>query len=185
MEDGMKLVSVTEMQAIEREADASGLTYQEMMENAGRGLAEQVMEEYSFLPDRSVLGLVGSGNNGGDTLVALAWLLEQGWKAAAYLVRARKSDDPLVKRVLQAGGEVILHKDDSEEGFEQLDDLIQNHVVLLDGVLGTGVQLPLKPELARVLSRVRSHLDEMDEPTLRSRGRLSFRYRCGEWRSSS
>jgi ADP-dependent NAD(P)H-hydrate dehydratase / NAD(P)H-hydrate epimerase len=164
MEVGMKLVTVTEMQAIEREADASGLTYQEMMENAGRGLAEQVIEEYSFLPERSVLGLVGSGNNGGDTLVALAWLLERGWKAAAYLVRARKPDDPLVKRVLQAGGEVVLHRDGSGEGFEQLDDLIQNHVVLLDGVLGTGVKLPLKPELAQVLSRVRSRLDEMDEP---------------------
>jgi NAD(P)H-hydrate repair Nnr-like enzyme with NAD(P)H-hydrate epimerase domain len=37
-----KLVSVREMQAIEKEADAGGLSYTQMMENAGGGLAEQV-----------------------------------------------------------------------------------------------------------------------------------------------
>ena len=36
----MKLVTVSEMRAIEKEADASGLTYGQMMENAGVGLAK-------------------------------------------------------------------------------------------------------------------------------------------------
>ena len=38
----MKLVSVREMHALEQEADASGLTYVRMMENAGRGLAHEI-----------------------------------------------------------------------------------------------------------------------------------------------
>ena len=50
------------------------------------------------------LGLVGSGNNGGDTLVALAVLAGWGWQVKAYLVRPRPQDDPLVERVLAAGG---------------------------------------------------------------------------------
>ncbi|HSD89821.1 MAG TPA: ATP-binding protein, partial [Kofleriaceae bacterium] len=41
----VKVVSVAEMLAVEREADASGLTYSLMMEHAGRGLAEEV-EKY-------------------------------------------------------------------------------------------------------------------------------------------
>ncbi|MBK6646396.1 MAG: hypothetical protein IPG44_11745 [Anaerolineales bacterium] len=36
----MKLVTVSQMRAIEKEADAKGLSYAQMMENAGRGLAE-------------------------------------------------------------------------------------------------------------------------------------------------
>ena len=40
----MKLVTVPEMLAIEKEADASGLSYDLMMENAGRGLADVILE---------------------------------------------------------------------------------------------------------------------------------------------
>ena len=66
----MKYVSVAQMQAIEREANASGLSYAQMMENAGGGLADVILEEYGYLEDGGALGLVGAGNNGGDTLVS-------------------------------------------------------------------------------------------------------------------
>ena len=39
----MKLVTVSQMQAIEKEADAGGLTYDQMMENAGQGLADVIL----------------------------------------------------------------------------------------------------------------------------------------------
>jgi len=42
----MKLVTVAEMQAIEREANMSGFTYEMMMENAGTSLAEVINEVY-------------------------------------------------------------------------------------------------------------------------------------------
>jgi NAD(P)H-hydrate repair Nnr-like enzyme with NAD(P)H-hydrate epimerase domain len=70
----MKLVSVSEMVSIEKEANANGLSYDEMMENAGTGLAEVILEEFQDLEEPMGLGLIGSGNNGGDTLVALAVL---------------------------------------------------------------------------------------------------------------
>jgi NAD(P)H-hydrate repair Nnr-like enzyme with NAD(P)H-hydrate epimerase domain len=40
---------------------------------------------YGTENDRVAVGLVGSGNNGGDTLVALAALSQSGWQAHAYL----------------------------------------------------------------------------------------------------
>lgn len=67
----MKLVTIAQMRELEKEADANGLPYAEMMENAGLGLAE-IVDEIAFDNDwNEVLGLVGPGNNGGDTLVAL------------------------------------------------------------------------------------------------------------------
>ena len=101
----MKLVTVSEMQKIEKEADAGGLTYDLMMENAGQGLADIVLDLFVDDVEPEALGLVGPGNNGGDTLVALTALVEAGWKARAYLVK-RKKDDHL-KRFLEAGGEVL------------------------------------------------------------------------------
>ncbi len=150
----IKYVSVAEMIAIEQEADASGLTYALMMENAGNNLADVIAAEYPEYQHAGVLGLVGSGNNGGDTLVALARLARQGWRATAFIVRQRPPDDPLVDRLIRAGGSVF--RLGAETGFEVLADQIGQHAILLDGVLGTGVRLPLKRELAEILDFARN-----------------------------
>ncbi|MBI3162430.1 MAG: NAD(P)H-hydrate dehydratase [Chloroflexi bacterium] len=146
----MKLVTVSQMRAIEQEADANGLSYVEMMENAGRGLAEIINEIAEFNAWDEALGLVGPGNNGGDTLVALTHLAEAGWQARAYILR-RKRDDALVARLLDAGGEVTYAESDGN--FSALASCFESVDVLLDGLLGTGIKLPLKTEISRVLER--------------------------------
>lgn len=149
----MKLVDVNEMRAIEREADASGWSYADMMERAGLGLAEIVHAMYGYEEQATALGLVGTGNNGGDTLVALARLAETGWKVMAYLVRARDPEDALVQQLLAAGGKVLVATQDPDHA--QLDRWLGEATVLLDGVLGTGARLPLQDDLARLLRHVR------------------------------
>jgi NAD(P)H-hydrate epimerase len=160
----MKLVSVAEMQAIERAADASGLTYAEMMENAGRGLAEVLKELFADVQQPSAMALVGSGNNGGDALVALAHLAQAGWRVLAYLVRPRKKKDPLIQRLKDAGGELTSAEEDND--IRQLTSALQAHDVLLDGVLGTGIKLPLKDQVAVVLDAVRQTIAVAPNPPL-------------------
>lgn len=158
----MKYVSVEEMIAIEKEADASGHSYSDMMEHAGRGLAEAVRDAYSHLERKSALGLVGPGNNGGDTLVAFDYLQQWGWETTAYIVKTRPKDDPLVKRVRDAGGTVLLLEDDPK--YKKLRAALKHHAVLLDGVLGTGIRLPLKGVVADVLGWVRKNITKIDHP---------------------
>ena len=62
----MKLVTVSQMQAIEKEADVNGLTYDQMMENAGQGLADIIFDQFEDDVETEIVGLVGPGNNGGD-----------------------------------------------------------------------------------------------------------------------
>ena len=128
----MKYVSVAEMIAIEKESDASGHTYPKMMEHAGRGLAEVVRDRYSRLEQKSALGLVGSGNNGGDTLVAFCYLMEWGWETTAYLVRPRPQDDPLLTRFIEAGGTLLDIA--SDPGYGNLIAALGEKKVLLDGI---------------------------------------------------
>src|SRR5512143_2929170 len=156
----MKLVTVTQMQAIEKEADASGLTYDQLMENAGQGLADILLSLYAGDEEMEVIGLVGSGNNGGDTLVALSTLAAEGWKARAYLVKRKKDD--LVRRFLEAGGEVL----SKENPFEQLAQAMETADVFLDGISGTGIKLPLKKDVAEFLSEVNDFIDGLDESPL-------------------
>ncbi|HPH94878.1 MAG TPA: NAD(P)H-hydrate dehydratase [Anaerolineaceae bacterium] len=155
----MKLIRVKDMKAFEQEADRSGLSYAQMVQNAGRGLGEWIISHHFDMPTPpSILGLVGSGNNGADALVALTFLAERGWQAAAYLVRERAADDILLQALVKAGGNVLA------EGQEctHLVQSLKGCDVLLDGILGTGITLPLKPELAEKLLQIRQILGQIN-----------------------
>ncbi|MFT3895889.1 MAG: NAD(P)H-hydrate epimerase [Anaerolineales bacterium] len=115
----MKLVTVSQMQEIEKEANSNGLPYAQMMENAGQGLADVILDFFIDEEEPHILGLVGPGNNGGDTLVALTALLSEGWKARAYLVKRKKDD--LVKQFTEAGGEIL----SGENAFEKLAESLE------------------------------------------------------------
>ncbi len=156
-----RLVTVSQMQAIEKAADAAGHSYAAMMEHAGRGLAEVIEETLGYLAEEGVLGLVGSGNNGGDTLVALTHLAESGWKAAALLVRPRPPEDPLVERARAAGVRLLEAAPVTPQG---LPALLREYAVLLDGVLGTGIRLPLRPSVAPWLEAARRYVETAERP---------------------
>jgi|CXWL01.1.fsa_nt_gi NAD(P)H-hydrate epimerase len=157
----MKLVTVSQMRAIEKEADASGVSYAELMQNAGRGLAELVHALGQENGWDEVTGLVGPGNNGGDTLVALAWLAQAGWRTHAYLVN-RKKDDELIAHYLSVGGE--LTESANDENDESLTAFLNQSDVFVDGLLGTGIKLPLKKEAAQLLGKINFITSEMELP---------------------
>jgi len=147
-----KLVSVSEMHAIEKEGHASGVSYAEMMERAGRGVARLVHNRFGNNRPGMAIGLIGAGNNGGDTLVALDALVGYGWQVKAVVVRPRPEDDPYLERVKRAKGEILEFAKSTE--WRILEDWLGKADVLLDGVLGTGIQLPLKPELESWFERL-------------------------------
>ena len=161
----MKLVTISQMHLIEQEADGIGLSYEKMMENAGYNLSREVLRLAYAQDDEEeiqVLGLVGPGNNGGDTLVALARLAEKGWMARAYLVHRKVTGDVLIKRLEEAGGEVYqAEKDDS---YQRLQAFLESADVVMDGVLGTGFKLPLKDEFGAVLAAVQGIVAGMEWP---------------------
>lgn len=160
----MKYVSVKEMQNIEREADASGLSYAQMMENAGNGLGEVVETACRHVYQKSILGLVGTGNNGGDTLVALSYLAQKGWLATAFIVKPRSNDDELMIWFKNQGGNIILNEADIEH--QQFIQAIHNHSILLDGILGTGFRLPLKGNIAEVMKLTTKILQQKSDKTI-------------------
>jgi NAD(P)H-hydrate epimerase len=148
----MKLVTVSEMQLIEKQAIDSGSSIDSLMQKAGTGIADFIEKNFSS-GKKVVTGLVGSGNNGGDVLVALAILARNGWVAQVVLVRQRERKDPLLQRLLENGGQVFVAKD-SKDGSE-LKAWMENSTLLVDGVLGAGIKLPLKPEVAVLLGFIK------------------------------
>ena len=158
----MKIVTIQEMKDIEAAADAGGLSYAELMRHAGEGVGKWILAHAQPEGGRTALGLIGSGNNGGDTLVALTFLAANGWEAVAYLVRPRPADDPLIVELMKAGGKLLNALEDPKR--TALAGALDAAAVWLDGILGTGTRLPLDPAITEVLRFTGDHLAKRIKP---------------------
>jgi NAD(P)H-hydrate epimerase len=128
------LVTPAQMRAAEASAIDAGVGASELMRAAGHAVAEWIDEHIPLPPrrQRHAIALVGPGNNGGDALVALARLVELGWRCSAQFIgRASFGDLP--------------SRRDSLESIEHIDvGALLDGDVILDGVFGIGgrTQLP-------------------------------------------
>jgi hydroxyethylthiazole kinase-like uncharacterized protein yjeF len=150
----IKIASVDEMRCIEQAADAAGVSYDDMMQHAGRAVAEVVLMR---APEaKRVLALVGPGNNGGDALVAARVLAEANIEAVCYLLKPREEDDRVFASTVEAGVRIELADDDSR--WRVLRRLLDEADVILDGLFGTGLQLPLRDSAQKLLSQAKGAL---------------------------
>ncbi len=157
----IKVVTTEEMRQIETTADASGVTFDQMMENAGRAVA-QAIEEWIGAKDASILVLVGPGNNGGDGLVAARYLADMGAAVHLYVWKRETRDDKNWELARQKNLPVTWLSDDQE--LTTLRQLVARSDVIVDALLGTGNVRPIKGELERMLRAVREALDERRRP---------------------
>ena len=81
----MRLVTPLEMMKLEEKTNASGITYDKMMELAGTGLAEHLTRIAGDMECSELLFLCGNGNNGGDCFVA-ARLLAKKFRVTVCMV---------------------------------------------------------------------------------------------------
>lgn len=160
----MRIVSVSEMQALESRVDSQGHSYQQMMVRAGTGLAEAIMQRVS-MPDKQILVLVGPGNNGGDGLVAARHLKDAGASVTAYLSRNRDSEqDPVFKETREHGVAILVAGQD--ENAVNLRRLTRQADIVIDALLGTGATPPLHGTVAAVIKVVANELKRSLEATL-------------------
>ena len=79
----MKSVSAAEMKEIERVADSRGLSYRQMMENAGTAAFEAMRKNWPEA--RNIVIFTGKGNNGGDGFVAARLFEAEGGQVTVVL----------------------------------------------------------------------------------------------------
>ncbi len=169
-----KVVSVDTMRQVEAAADASGLSYATLMDNAGRAITSRVLELIQDRSDARITVLVGSGNNGGDGLVAGRLIAEQSMALVRfYLLKERDLDDVNFKAVHDARLFVAYASHDRDGRL--LRNLVASSDVLIDALFGIGVRLPLRDDAARVLRLARRavnsdtellhHQDALIDPT--------------------
>ena len=152
------IVSVEQMRQLEEAANASGWTFDDMMSMAGAAVAGEVLRRVPKPAGRRAVVLAGSGNNGGDGLVAARHLAEAGMQTAVYLVGKRPSHEANMTTLEQRG--ILIVQGDEDQRHRVLSNLVTACDALVAAVLGTGFRLPMRPEVAAILAVVRSVLDE-------------------------
>jgi hydroxyethylthiazole kinase-like uncharacterized protein yjeF len=154
---GMRITTTEQMREIEKAADAQGLAYATMMENAGRAVAQEI-ERRLDVRGATVLALVGPGNNGGDGLVAARHLHDAGAQVRLYLWKRKLKGDQNFQLTQERDIPYTAADDDAD--LSTLGDLLSSADVILDAMLGTGASRPIGGILKEILDAVRGLRDQ-------------------------
>lgn len=159
----MKLATADIIKEIDRAAvEDYGMAALQLMENAGRALAEAVIKEVEndATPsgNRRVLIIAGKGNNGGDGYVAARHLYNAGLDVMVFSLAMSKElkDDAAVNARIWArmGGATagILTKSDINKHASTF----RHAYIIVDAIFGVGLTKPIKGVYAEVIEFVNS-----------------------------
>ncbi len=156
-----KIVTTDQMRAIEQAADAQGHSYARMMERAGAAVAACAQERLAGIDAPRVVVLVGSGNNGGDGLVAARLLRE--WvpdsQIGAYLLAERDpAADPVFAGAQGAGVEMVHVTARKRAALDRLKESVRSAHLVIDALFGTRLRLPIAGDAAAMLRTVHEGL---------------------------
>lgn len=158
----MKVASVEEMIQIEQEATAEvDTSIRELMENAGRAVAEEAAK--MIQKSSNVIIVCGKGNNGGDGFVAARYLHQQGYKPIVFNLSPTEELSEDAK-----GAFLKLHKLPVEiipldsGGLDNLTAALTETSLVVDAIFGFG----LKGAVKGIAKDVIEILNEAERPIL-------------------
>jgi ADP-dependent NAD(P)H-hydrate dehydratase / NAD(P)H-hydrate epimerase len=142
----MKALTAAEMREVDRlTTERYGISQSQLMENAGKSVAEFILREISLrfqAPVRRVVVLCGKGNNGGDGFVVARHLRPEIRHLTAVLfgtaAELRGDAAANFQKWRDEGGEGVFVTDDA--GWATVAQAIRSSDVIVDALLGTGLR---------------------------------------------
>jgi hydroxyethylthiazole kinase-like uncharacterized protein yjeF len=145
----MKIVTAAEMRTIDRTTtDQHGVPSLQLMENAGKAVADFVLKNFPHA--ENVLVVCGRGNNGGDGFVA-ARRLHEAHKQVRVTLLARPADLTGDAAQMQSR---LPFKTISTASVDDLQKQDWETDLLVDAILGTGARLPVEGLYAAAIEKM-------------------------------
>jgi hydroxyethylthiazole kinase-like uncharacterized protein yjeF len=135
-----EILTVEQMAMADRAAIAGGTPGIELMERAGRAVADAIVSRFA---PRPVVILAGPGNNGGDGYVAARWLSGWGWPVRVEALAPPRADDARAAAARWAGPSAPLAQGAKWPGA------VSGELVI-DALFGAGLDRPLSADLGRL-----------------------------------
>src|SRR6266568_412876 len=142
------MISAVEMRVLDRNAQHFGVSILELMENAGKAVADVARSEL-HASGKKILVLCGTGNNGGDGLVAARHLAED---ANVTVLLARSPDQfttPEARTNFERLRDVPILA-----GLDRSEPAIAEAHILIDALLGIGVSGDLREPFASLVKQL-------------------------------
>jgi NAD(P)H-hydrate epimerase len=161
-----EVITAVETKALDRNAEYLGVSTLQLMENAGRAVADLVSSR--FKRGASITVFAGTGRNGGDGMVAARHLANRGYQVTVVvfgdprLIRdesTRRNFDAISRMRETVSARIVA--DSSEASSVKCD-------VAVDALLGTGARGELREPVAsavRILNKMNCFRLAVDLPT--------------------
>lgn len=136
----LEYITPEAMWELERRASEYGLDVKQLMENAGRGVADFVLTRYG--PARRVCVVCGGGNNGGDGFVAARYLSARCRVMVVLLTSPEKirTEEARHNWEALAGTHAEIHVAGETQTLMGLSTAIVEADVVVVAIFGTGVK---------------------------------------------
>ena len=158
-----EIVTCDEMKQLEKMADEAGLSYYEMMENAGTKAAQYILDAYHYTYGKVEKSLIlcGKGNNGGDGFVVARKFHEAGIDVSVLLVEGEPvTEDAITNYELIKDKLPIFTPED--------DYLTEDEDIIVDAIYGTGFHGQLRPaaeQIIRKCNEAKIYIASLDIPS--------------------
>lgn len=132
----MRVLSVENTKKVEQLANENGISYLQLMENAGSYCARIIRKTFENTNKRSVLVVCGKGRNGGDGFVIARKLFENDYNVTVMMAMGLPTDDissEMLARVRAMGITVVYYDSNGAT-----DKYFENAQITVDCVFGIG-----------------------------------------------
>ena len=144
----MKILTAEQMRRVdERTESGYGISSETLMDNAGLAICETLLALYSDLAASPPIILCGKGNNGGDGVTAARHLKERGVTSRVVLL-----SETQIPRATDAG--VTFEQAFDDEAWSRVAAGLDDHPVIVDSLLGTGLTGGARGLAARVIDDI-------------------------------
>ena len=153
----MLLVTASEMAELDRQtSEAVGVPGIVLMESAGRGAADFYLEVLPDLLERRITIIAGGGNNAGDgfVLARLFWNMGAAVRVVCLKPVERLQGDALTNFRIMQKLEVPIVVWNREEDFYSQWHWIRESDVIIDAILGTGLNSPVRGLYKEIITAV-------------------------------
>lgn len=146
-----------EIKVIDKNSEFFGVLASELMENAGRGLADFIKQKYE---KKNILFFCGTGNNGGDGFVSARYLSKK-FNVIVFIV-GKISD---IKTNISKKNFEKLKKTNVNiydiESKDKIDRVLDQSDIIVDAMLGVGIKGEPREPLKTFIEKINKHKDKI------------------------
>ena len=152
----MQAITADRMREIEEKAHQMGMLRVFMMENAGAGVADFIVNKFKKLNGKKIIVVAGTGNNGGDAFVAARHLVPFGTKVTVILLGSPsdlKTEEARINwSILEKMNTIDLIL--AQELSKELLKIIMNANIIIDGIFGIGIKGKIREPHSSVIDAI-------------------------------